>query len=165
MRGSFSSSASLHFDVRLAQLVLQQAHRLADHLVQIHRREFRGRGAREIQQRVDDLAGAESLLGDLFEQRRFFGVARNLFGEHLRVGGDHGQRRVHFVGHAGGQQSDGAQFVGLHQAALEFGAIRDVLEDDQAADVRPVARDQGRGGDVERDGVLVRRRAGASTNL
>ena len=82
----------------------------------------------------------------IFSSRRdFCVVAGDLLGQHLRVGGDDGQRRVDFVRHAGGQQADGAELVGLHQAALQFVAVGDVVEDDQAADLvlrpsRPAAR-------------------------
>ena len=164
MRGSFSSSASFTSMCALPNWCSSSVTVSLMILFRSTRDEFGGRGAREIQQRVDDFAGAEGLLGDFFEQRGFFGVARNLFGEHLRVGGDHGQRRVDFMRDAGGQQSDGAEFVGLDQAALEFGAVGDVVEDDQAADACAVARDQGGSGDVEGDRVLSGG-CGRSTNL
>ena len=116
--------------------MLHQRQRLAHDFVQIHGDEFRGRGAREIQQRIDDLAGAEGLPRDFFEQRRLLRVARNLLGQHLRVGGNHRQRRVDFMRDARRQQPDGAQLVGLHQPPLQLGAVGDVVEDDQAADAR-----------------------------
>ncbi len=72
----------------------------------------------------------------------FCAIFRHLLGQHLRVGGDHGERRVDLVRHAGGQQADAAELVGLHQALLEFGAIGDVVEDDQAADLLLVFRNQ-----------------------
>ena len=53
------------------QLMLQQRKRFLDHLVQVHFAERGGGSAREIQQRIDDLAGAEGLLGDLVEDERF----------------------------------------------------------------------------------------------
>ena len=59
--------------------------------------------------------------------------------------------------YAGGQQSDTAQLVGLHQALLQFGAIGDVVEDDQAADLFLVFGDQRRDGDIERGFAEARR--------
>ena len=76
-------------------------------------------------------------------------VAGNLLGQHLRVGRNHRQRRVDLMRDAGGQQADGAELVGLHQPALQFGAVGDVVEDDQPADLRHVLRDQRSDGDVQ----------------
>ncbi len=147
--GSMDVAVQLHFDARLFQLMLDQRQGFLNHPVQIHFHEFGGRGARKIQQRIDDLAGAEGLLGDLVEQLRFLLVAGNLLGQHLRVGGDHRQRRIHFVRHARGQQPDGTQLVGLHQTALQFVAIGDVVEDDQAADLLQVLGYQRRDREIQ----------------
>src|SRR6266404_7461483 len=49
----------------------------------------------------------------------------------------------------GGQQSDRTELVGLDQATLQFVAIRDVVEDDQAADLFQVFGNQRRDGDVQ----------------
>ena len=72
----------------------------------------------------------------------FCGIFGHLLGQHLRVGGDHRQRRIDFVRHAGGQQADAAELVGLHQALFQLGAVGDIVEDDQAADLLLVLRDQ-----------------------
>ena len=48
------------------------------------------------------------------------------------------------------------QLVGLHQAPLQLGAVGDVVEDDQAADLLLVPRNQRRDGDVQR-GLAKRR--------
>ena len=42
------------------------------------------------------------------------------------------------------------ELVGLHQPALELGAVGDVVEDHQAADAVAFARNQRRDGDVQR---------------
>ena len=77
-----------------------------DDSIQIEIDEF-GRGCpREIQQGVDDLARPERLLGNLLEQPRFLVVARDLLGQHLRIGRDDRERRIHLVRHARGQQAD-----------------------------------------------------------
>ena len=65
-----------------------------------------GGGAGKVQQAVDDFGRAEGLLGNLFEDWQEAGVVAELFGEHLGVAGNDGQRRVDFVGDAGGEQSD-----------------------------------------------------------
>ena len=41
------------------------------------------------------------------------------------------------------------ELVGLHQPLLEFGAIGDVVEDDQPADLLLVLRNQRRDGDIQ----------------
>ncbi len=41
------------------------------------------------------------------------------------------------------------ELVGLHQAALQFVAIGDVVENDQPADLLHVLGDQGRDGEVQ----------------
>ena len=92
--------------MRRLELVLQQRERVRDDLVEVDVGEFGGAGAREIQQAVDDLGGAEGLPGDLFQQPGFLRIALHLLGQHLRVGGNHRQRRVDFVRHARGQQAD-----------------------------------------------------------
>ena len=65
--GRSGIEVGLHLDAGLLQLVLQQRERLLDHAVQVDVAEGGGGGAREVQQRIDDLAGAEGLLGDLVE--------------------------------------------------------------------------------------------------
>ncbi len=87
--------------------MLQQRERFRNDLVEVDGAEFRGAGAREIQQVVDDLRSAEGLARDFFQQRAELGVAIDLLGQHLRVAGDDGQRRIDFMRHAGGQQADG----------------------------------------------------------
>ena len=71
-----------------------------------------------------------------------------LLGQHLRVGGDDGQRGVDLVRHAGGQQADRAELVGLRQLVLERDALGDVVDQDDAADGDEVAREQRGDGDV-----------------
>ena len=75
-------------------------------------------------------------------------VAAHLLGEHLRVGGDDGERRVDFVRDAGGEQADGAELVCLGELGLEGDALGDVVDEDDAADGDEVAREQRRDGDV-----------------
>ena len=137
-------------DAGFLQLMIEQRERLLNRLVEIDGAERRGGSAREVEQRIDDLARAEGLLGDLIEDLRFRGVFGHLLGQHLRVGGDDGERRVDFMRHAGGKQADAAEFVGLNKALFEFGAIGNIVEDDQAADLLLVLRYQRGDGEVER---------------
>ena len=53
-----------------------------DNAIQVDIVKFGRRSAREVQQRIDDFAGAECLLGDLFEKLRFLVVAGDLLGQH-----------------------------------------------------------------------------------
>ncbi len=128
--------------------MLQQRERFLNYAIQLHFGEFRGRRAREIQQRIDNLAGAESLPRDLFQNARLLLIFRHLLGQHLGVGRNHGERRIHLMRHARRKQPDTRKLVGLHQAALQFGAIRHVVEDHQAPDPLHVAGHQRRDRDV-----------------
>ena len=51
------------------ELVFKQRERVANDLVEVGLAEFSRRCAREIQQAIGDLGGAEALLGDLVENR------------------------------------------------------------------------------------------------
>ena len=122
----------------LPQLMVNQRYRFAHQAIQVNVGHFRGGSTREVQQRIDDLAGPESLFGNLFQQNRLLHVATQLLGQHLGIGGDNGERRVDFMRYASGQQADGAKLIGLHQLALEFRTLRDVVEQDDAADLMAV---------------------------
>ena len=50
--------------------------------------------------------------------------------------------------HAGGEQADGAELVGLRKLSFERDALGDVVDQDDAADGDEVAREQRRDGDV-----------------
>ena len=130
--------------------MFQQRQGLLNHAVQLNFREFRGRGAREVQQRVDNLARAETLARNLVQHARLLLVAGYLLREHLRVGRDHRQRCIHFVRHARGQKPDARQLVRLHQAAFQFGAVRNIVEYHEAPDLLHLPRNQRCDGDVER---------------
>ena len=71
-----------------------------------------------------------------------------LLGQHLRVGGDDGERGVDLVGDAGGEQADGAELVGLGELRFQGDALGDVVDQDDAAHGNEVAREQRRNGDV-----------------
>ncbi len=69
MGGSRSARSRSTRDLRGLELVFQQGQRVANDLVEVGVAELGGRSAREIQQAVGDLSGAEALLGDLFQHR------------------------------------------------------------------------------------------------
>src|SRR5208282_4175605 len=123
----------LYLDARHLELVLEQRQRIRDHLVQTDLGQFRARDTGEVQQIVDDLRGAERLLGDFLQQPRFLRIRLQLLRQHLRVGGNYRQRRVHFVCHASGQQSDRRKLVGLGELDLQLDPLRDVVHDYQPA--------------------------------
>ena len=52
------------------------------------------------------------------------------------------------MGHAGGQQADGAELVGLGELGFQRDALGDVVHQDDAAHGDEIAREQGRDGDV-----------------
>jgi hypothetical protein len=54
------------------------------------------------------------------------------------------------VRHSRRQQADAAQLIRLHQALLQFGAVRDVVDNDQSADLFLILRYQRRDRNVQR---------------
>src|SRR5262245_51568587 len=75
-------------------------------------------------------------------------ITADLLGEHLRVAGDHGQRRVDLMRHAGGEQADGRELLRLAQLRFEVDTLGDVVDDDQAPDHAELASNQWSDGDV-----------------
>src|SRR5208282_990822 len=68
--------------------------------------------------------------------------------QHLGVGGDYRQRRIHFVRHARGQQSDRRKFVGLGELDLKLDSLGDVVHDHQPSHHVELAGHQRRDGNV-----------------
>ena len=66
--GRSASQIADHLDARSAKRMRHQGERLFDDLVEIHFLEFGAAGAREIEEIIDDLAGAEGLLDDFVDQ-------------------------------------------------------------------------------------------------
>ena len=97
----------LQFDVCSLELVLEQVKRVANDGVDVDLSEGRAAGAGEVEQAVDDLRGAEGLLGDFVEQRADAFVAAHLFGEHLRIRRDDSERSIDLVRDTGSKQADG----------------------------------------------------------
>src|ERR1035441_1706648 len=122
-----------YLDARGLELVLQQRKRVVDDAIQIHVVELGARRAREVQQAVDDLGGAESLPRDLVQQFGFLGIATYLFCQHLGIRRDYGEWRIDLVRHTRGQQADGGELLGLCELGFEFDALGDVVHDDEAA--------------------------------
>src|ERR1017187_2802078 len=151
-----------YLDARGLELVLQQRKRVVDDAIQIHVVELGARRAREVQQAVDDLGGAESLPRDLVQQFGFLGIATYLFCQHLGIRRDYGEWRIDLVGHTRRQQSDGGELFRLGELRFQLDAFGDVVHDDQAADHAEVLADQRRDGDVGDAGVA---RGGTQTKL
>ena len=82
------------------------------------------RRPRQVQQAVDDLRRAERLPLDLLEQPRPRILGIGALEQHLREARDAGQRRVHLVRDAGGQQADRRHLLGDLQLLLELHAAR-----------------------------------------
>ena len=87
----------------------------------------------EVEQPVDDVRGAEGLPLDLLEQ----GVARIVLGgvgeQHLGVARDAGQRRVHLVRHAGGEQAERGEPILLLECLFEPGPLGQILHHEDPA--------------------------------
>ena len=127
-----------------------------DNRIHVRLAKLRAAGPREIQQPVHDLRRAESLLRDLVEQRRQPLIAAHLLGQHLRVRGDHRQRRVHFMRHARGQQPDRRQLLRLRQLRFHLRPVSNVVHQNDPAYRLEIARHQRRNRHI-RDAVLLRR--------
>src|SRR5258708_7221771 len=138
----------LHANLRCLELMLEQRHRITEQLIQVDAGELRPAGAREVEQAVDDLGGAEGLLRDLFQHRREPFIAAHMFGQHLGVAGDDRQRRIHLMRDASSQQADGGELLRLSELSLQLNAVGDVIDQNDAAHSDEVTRDQRRDRDV-----------------
>ena len=118
---------------------------------------------RQVQQAVDDLRGAERLPLDLLEHLRPRIVGLGALEQHLREARDAGQRRVHLVRDAGGEQADRRHLLRDLQLLLELHARGDVLDDDDGAGDRrrPTSR-SGVVADVDQQPARRRRAATAA---
>ena len=123
-----------------------------EELVEVDGDELGGGGAGEVEQAVDDLGGAEGLLGDLLKDRGEaggeLGAGAELLGEHLGVAGDDGERSVDLVGYSGGQEADRGELFRLGELGFELDAIGDVVDLDDAAYDVEVTGEEGGDGDV-----------------
>ena len=125
--------------------------------VQIHFYEFRCAGSREIEQIVDDFAGAEGLLYDPLDCFLARIVGGNLFREHLDVIRNHRERGVHFVRHAGRQQTERSEFLGLHHLLFQAHALRDVVEKNEPSQAGSIFAHERRDGSVNHQTASGRR--------
>ncbi len=135
-------------DLRGLELVLEEGDGVVKELVQVEAGELGSAGAREVEQAVDDLGGAEGLLRDLFEDGGEAFVVAHVLGQHLGVAGDDGERRVDLVRDASGEQADGGELFRLGELCLELDAVGDVVDQDDAAHGDEVSGDQRGDGDV-----------------
>src|ERR1700761_7031107 len=107
--------------------MLKQKSCVAYDRVEIDAAELAGAHAREVEQTVDDLRGAEGLLRNLLEDglqtRVRCLIGAELLAEHLGIAGDDGQRCVDLVRDAGGEQAYGGELFGLRELRLHVDAI------------------------------------------
>ena len=103
----------------------------------------------QVQQPVDDLRGAERLPLDLFQHLRPGIVLVGALEQHLREARDAGQRRIDFVRHARGEQSDRRHLLGNLELLLELHPGRDVLDDHDRSGDGAFRVPQRRGRDVD----------------
>ena len=118
-----------HLDARAHELMLQQRQDVSDHVVELDRHEARTTLAREVEQVVHDLRCALGLSLDLVEKRRLGITSLGLILQHLGKAADAGERRVDFVGHAGGQEAKSRHLLLELKLGLELDPCGDVLED------------------------------------
>src|SRR5215469_12402045 len=132
--------------------MLEQERCVAHNRVQIDAAELAGAHAREVQQPVDNLRGAEGLLRDLFQHglqtrmRRL--VCAQLLAEHLSVAGDDSEWSVDLVRNACGKETDRRELLRLRELRLHVDAVCDVIHNDDATDGLEVAVEQGSDGDI-----------------
>jgi len=101
----------LHFpnDLRvfLPELMFQQTDALFQKVVDVNDTEFSGLNPGKIQKVIHNLSGPIALFFN-FIQNIVMGVSARMFAnEHLSKAADACQRRVDFMGHAGGDESQG----------------------------------------------------------
>ena len=108
-----------HPDPRAVELVLDEREHVGQHLVHVDLLELGPARAREVEQPVDDLRRAEALLLDLLEHLLARVVLLELAAQQLRVGRDPGERGVHLVRDAGGEQAHRGHLLGVLQLLLE----------------------------------------------
>src|SRR5256885_7559570 len=126
-----------------------QGESLFNHAIYIDIGKLGGPGAREIQKIVDDFAGTESLLDDLVDDAVARIVTGHLLGQHLYVIGDDGERSIDFVGHAGSEQTERGELLGLRHLLFQTLALRHVVKKKQPADALTRFADQGGDGSVQ----------------
>src|SRR5713226_5789859 len=142
-------------DVRSLQRMRDQRQRLLDHAIYVNVGKFGDPGAREIQQVVDDFAGAKRLLHNFLDDGVTRIIAGHLLGQQLDEVGDDRERRVDFVGHAGGKQSERRELLGLGHLLFHALALGDVVEEQQTANALAGLADQRGNRDVQRKPFAV----------
>src|SRR5271157_3121484 len=138
-------------NLRGLQGMRDQRQRFFHNAIQVHIGKLAGARSREIQQVIDNFAGAEGLLDDFFDD----GVARitvgHLLGEHLDVVGDDRQRGVNFVRDSRGQQPQGGELFRLAHLLFHAFALRDVVEEKQPTNALTRFADQRRDRNIQND--------------
>src|SRR6202158_1024047 len=143
--------AQLLDDVNLRSLerVRNERKSFFDDAIDVDIGQLGGAGAREIQKVIDNFAGPERLLDDFVDD----GVARifvgHLLSKHLNVVGDDRERRIDFVRHTGSEQAEGRELLRLGHLLFHALALRDVVEEQEAADALAGLADQRSNGNVE----------------
>ena len=100
------SQFELDVDARLVQLVLDQRDRLLDDPVQVHFAELVGEVREKFSSELTISLARKVCLAILSSSFDFCIVAGHLLGQHLRIGRDHGERRIDLVRDTGRQQAD-----------------------------------------------------------
>src|SRR5579859_1303189 len=126
-----------------------------DHPIDIDIGQLSGTGTREIEEVVDDFAGAKGLLDDFFDDAVARIIAGHLLGQHLNVIGNDRQRSIDFVSHAGGKQAEGGQLLGLRHLLFHALALGDIVKEEEPADAFASFADQRGDGDVEREELAL----------
>ena len=116
----------------------------------VERRELgRATGTRKVQKVVNDVCRPVRLPPNLLQQGVLRIVLRQHVQKHLRVRRDSGERRVHFVRDAGGEQTDGRKFLALLQLIFKTQTFRYIFENHECAGLLLRVRPQRRNGNIQ----------------
>ena len=110
----------VHGNLDIAQMrrLLDDSHRIIDHLVEVGEFLFRQLFAGKIQQPLDDRGAALGFADDQIHVLGVLALVRQFLPHQMRKSQDAGERVVQFVGDAGGQQADRGELLAAHGLRL-----------------------------------------------
>ena len=139
-------------DLGHLELRLEQRRDVADDDVADRPGPFRLRTGRARFSRLFTIFAARNVCCSIFSSSCVLRiVGRRSLEQHLRERRDAGERRVHFVRDAGGEQADRRHLLRQPQLLFEVGALGHVLEHDDPAGLRRAVGLKRRDGDVHEE--------------
>src|SRR5579885_2881676 len=154
---AWQTFSELFYDLnaRSSQRMHHKRKRLFQDTIDVHIGCFGDSRAGEVEQVVDDFAGAEGLFDD-FVDDALPGIAfRHLLGKHLDVVRYDREGGIHFVRDARSQQAERGQLFRLGHLLFHALALGDVIEKQETADAFAGLAHQRRYGNVERQQLAL----------